>query len=227
MPTYELYSYFRSSCSARVRIAAHLKSIPLKYHFIHLVKGEQRSDSYKQINPSASVPTLIINLDDGTSSSIKQSVAILEYFEETHPENPLLPPLSDSIGRARVRELVNIVSDDIQPVTNLRILQRVRGMPEGSAEEWARHFMQLGLQSYEALASSYSGRYSVGDTVTLADVCLTPAVDGAMRFGVDFEKLPNVKRIYDELQKVEAFQKGGWRSQEDTPDEFRPPSTKL
>src|SRR5271156_137717 len=226
-PTYELYSYFRSSCSARVRIAAHLKGIELTYHFIHLVKGEQHSESYAAINPSESVPTLVVNLDGGRKVSIRQSMAILEFLEENHPSlTQLLPPPSDPIARANVRELVNIIACDVQPVTNLRILQRVKALT-ASPEEWANSFITQGLRSYEQVVSECAGKFSHGNNVTLADVVLSPAVDGALRFGVNIEEFPTINRIYGELQKIPAFQRGSWRSQPDTPEEFRQASSTL
>ena len=231
LPTYELYTYFRSSCSARVRIAAHIKGIPLHYNYILLLKSEQSSPDYRTVNPSESVPTLIVHHPEGSKSSIRQSVAALEYLEESHPEPSLLPPRDDLIARARVRELVDIIACDVQPVTNLRILSRVRKMSTvnpSAGQEWQKHFMTTGLTAYEEiLASGSTGKYSVGDVVTMADVCLSPAVDGAMRFGVELDKLPNVVRVYEALQGLEAFQKGGWRTQVDTPDEYRPPNTKV
>jgi len=220
-PEYELYTYFRSSCSARVRIAAHWKGIELKYKYIHLLKNEQQDSDYvDKRNPGKTVPTLVVR-EDGKEILIRQSVAMLEYLEEAHPNLPkLLPPASDPVARARVRDLVNIVACDIQPVTNLRILNKVR--PLGvAAEQWQQEFMSAGLEAYEKIASSTAGKFSVGDEVTLADVVLVPAVDGASRFKVDISLFPNVKRIFDEAQKLEAFQKGSWKTQPDTPEELR------
>lgn len=216
-----LHSYFRSSCSARVRTAANLKGIPLTYSYIHLVKNEQSTPEYTAINPSASVPTLTVIDKNGKEIKIRQSIAILEFFEEYYPaKTPLLPPSTDPIGRARVRELVDIVACDIQPVTNLRIIQRVRGL-NGDVGVWQKELMTAGLQAYEKLCELYAGKYSVGDSITLADVCLAPAVEGAVRFGVDMGAFPIVSRIYDVVKANEAFVKGDWRHQEDTPEEFR------
>ncbi|KAH8808857.1 glutathione S-transferase [Xylogone sp. PMI_703] len=216
-----LHSYFRSSCSARVRTAAHLKGIPLTYSYIHLVKNEQSAPEYTAINPCGSVPTLTFIDKNGNETKIRQSIAILEYFEEYYPDKtPLLPPSTDLIGRARVRELVDIVACDIQPVTNLRIIQRVRGL-NGDVGVWQKELMNAGLHAYEKLCETYAGKYSVGDNITMADVCLAPAVEGAVRFGVDMSAFPIVSRIYDVIKVNEAFVKGDWRHQEDTPEEFR------
>ena len=221
-PEYELYSYFRSSCSARVRIAAHFKGVSLKYQFIHLLKNEhQGSDYTAKFNPNKTVPTLVIHHQDGSTALIRQSIAILEYLEEAHPDLPaLLPPVSDPQQRAFVRDLVNVVACDIQPVTNLKILNKVK--PLGVVgEEWQRDLMGSGLQVYETMVNDTAGKFSVGDSVTLADVVLVPAVDNALRFKVDMSKLPTVMKIYDACMEVEAFQKGSWKAQGDTPEELR------
>ena len=224
---YKLYTYFRSSCSARVRIAAKLKGIDLEYKFVHLPTGIQHSEDYTEINPSHSVPTLVVGSGDQNQTFIKQSVAILEFLEEAHPDTTrLLPPIGDPLSRAQVRDLVGIIAADVQPVTNLRILQRLKSMSVDGTE-WSKHFISEGLRAFENVIKNSAGRYSVGDSVTLADVCLSPAVDGAFRVGVDVGQFPTVKRIYDEVQKLEEFQCGSWRSQPDTPEEFRPPSTKM
>lgn len=218
-PEYELYTYFRSSCSARVRIAAQWKGIDLKYNFIHLLKNEQQGDAYvDNLNPGKTVPTLVIR-DGANTQLIRQSVAILEYFEEAHPQLPRLLP-NNPAQRAQVRDLVNVVACDIQPVTNLKILVKVK--PLGvNGEQWQVEFMTAGLQTYEKIVQSTAGKYSVGDEVTLADVVLVPAVDNAIRYGVDLGKIPVVMRIYQEAIKLEAFKKGSWRTQPDTPEELR------
>ena len=219
--TLHLHSYFRSSCSARVRTAAHLKGIPLTYSYIHLLQDEQSTPAYKASNPSASVPTLSLTTRDGSKITIRQSVAILEFLEEYFPATtPLLPPPSDAIGRARVRELVNIIASDVQPPTNLRILKRVKGVG-GDGGVWAKEIMREGLGAFDRVAEGYAGMYSVGDEVTLADVCLAPACEGAVRFGVELEEFPTVWRVYGRIRALEAFRKGDWRHQEDTPEEFR------
>jgi maleylacetoacetate isomerase len=219
--TFTLYSYYRSSCSARVRIAAHLKGIDLKYSFIHLLKDDQNSEQYGQVNPSHSVPTLIISEDGAEDIVIRQSIAILEYFEEIGGESAVSLLPEDPVNRAKVRELVDIVSCDIQPVTNLRVIQRIKtaGLDVG---EWQKHFMTSGLLAYETLVSKYSGKLSVDDSVTMADVVLAPAIDNAIRFDAfDPDQMPTIKRIVDEYNKIDAFKAGSWRNQPDTPDEFR------
>jgi maleylacetoacetate isomerase len=218
-----LHSYFRSSCSARVRTAAHLKGIELSYTYINLLSKDQHSPTYTATNPSASVPTLTVTTTSGEEIVIRQSIAILEFLEEYFPSSPrLLPPQNDVVGRARVRELVNIVANDIQPPTNLRILRKVKALGGDEAPaEWAKEFMTLGLQAYDKIAEKYAGKYSVGDEVTLADVVLAPAVEGAVRWGVDLGELGTVSRVYESIRGLEAFRRGDWRHQEDTPEEFR------
>jgi maleylacetoacetate isomerase len=221
MSSLHLHTYFRSSCSARVRIAAHLKNIPLEYTYVNLLKNEQCSPSYTVSNPSASVPTLSLTDKDGHEIIIRQSVSILEFFEEYFPDKqPLLPPPSDYIGRARVRELVNIIANDVQPPTNLRILKRVKALG-GDMKTWAKDLMMEGLRAYDKVAEKYAGKYSVGDEITLADVVLAPACEGALRFEVDLEQFPTVSRIYKRISVLDAFKKGDWKHQEDTPEEFR------
>jgi len=221
MSSLRLHTYFRSSCSARVRTAAALKDIPLEYTYIHLLKDEQSNPPYTFTNPSASVPTLSLTDRDGHEITIRQSVAILEFLEEYFPDKqPLLPPPSDYIGRARVRELVNIIANDVQPPTNLRILKRVKALG-GDMKIWAKELMMEGLRAYDKVAERYAGIYSVGDEVTMADVVLAPACEGALRFEVDLEQFPTVNRVYKRICVLDAFKKGDWRHQEDTPEEFR------
>jgi maleylacetoacetate isomerase len=219
---FHLHTYFRSSCSARVRIAAAIKGIPLQYTYVHLLKNEQSAPEYiAQKNPLAAVPTLTYTSVSGQQAVITQSVAILEFFEECFPnQHPLLPPPSDVLGRAKVRELVNIIACDVQPPTNLRILNRVKALG-GDGPAWANELLFAGLVAFEKLAVSSAGEYSVGNEVTLADVMLSPTVDGALRWGVSLDTLPTVKRIFEKIRDLPEFKKGDWRHQEDTPEEFR------
>ncbi|KUJ06798.1 Maleylacetoacetate isomerase [Mollisia scopiformis] len=222
-----LHTYFRSSCTARVRTALHLKNLPYEPSYLHLLQKEHLSPTYSTINPSASVPTLTITPSSGPKIVIRQSVAILEFLDEYFPDTPqLLPPLSDPVRRAKVRELVNILVADVQPPTNLRNLRRLKKIAKGDEEvvnAWAKEIMIEGLRAFDALAEKYSegGRYSVGDEVTMADVVLAPAVEGAFRYGVEVKRLGTVWRIYEEIKGIEAFRRGSWKCQEDTPEELR------
>jgi maleylacetoacetate isomerase len=224
-PVFHLHSYFRSSCSARLRIACNLKQIPLTYSYINLLSNDQSSESYTKINPSKSVPTLTLAPRPDTTSrpvsSITQSLAALEYLEEAFPDRyPLLPPLANQIARAQVRTLANIIACDVQPVTNLRILSRVRALG-GDGAIWAKDFMTDGLLAYEAIASSTAGEFSVGDQVSMADVCLVPAVWGAQRWGVDLNQMPVLMRVYENMSRIEEVDRAHWQRQEDTPEALR------
>ncbi|KAM5347376.1 hypothetical protein ACJ41O_010381 [Fusarium nematophilum] len=218
--SYTLYSYFRSSCSARLRIALNIKAISYDMVTLNLLKNEQLLDDHRAINPSATVPVLVTRTPKGDTFRIGQSVAALEYLEEKHPDHPLLPPLSDPEGRAAVRTMVNIVCADIQPVTNLRIMRRVRELG-GSAEEWNLQLMADGLRAYEAVAATTAGKYSFGDEVTMADACLVPAIWGAQRFGVDLAAFPTVSRIVENLKDHPAVVKAHWQNQPDTPENLK------
>lgn len=215
-----LYTYFRSSCSGRLRIALNLKDIPYESKYVNLLKGEQSSDDYDSINPSHSVPSLRFS-QEGKETTIVQSLAALEYLEEAfEAKQNLLPPISDPLGRAQVRTLASIIACDTQPVTNLRILSRAAKLG-GSKEEWAKDLMTEGLRAYDRLAEKSAGKYSYGDNVTLADVCLVPAVWGGIRFGVDLAQLSTVKRVYEALSELEAVKRAHWKNQGDTPEELR------
>lgn len=214
---YTLYSYFRSSCSARLRIALNAKSISYETVPINLVKDEHLSAGHRAQNPSGTVP-LLVNRSDG-DFKVTQSVAALEYLEEIHPDTTRLLP-QDPKTRAVVRSLVNIVSCDIQPVTNLRIMRRVRALG-GNAEQWNRELMADGLAAYEAVAKQWAGKCSVGDEMTIADVCLLPAAWNAERFGVDMSQYPTIGRVVGNLKHHPAVVKAHYLNQPDTPAELR------
>ncbi|KFY28182.1 hypothetical protein V493_03060, partial [Pseudogymnoascus sp. VKM F-4281 (FW-2241)] len=172
------------------------------------------------INPSHTVPTLIITPSSGGPSvKITQSIPALEYLEEAYPsQRPLLP--KDLAARATVRTLVAILAADVQPITNLAILNRVEAMG-GDKALWAREIMAGGLQAYEAVTKDSAGEFSVGDDISMADVCLVPAMWGAERFGVDFTEMPTVRRVYERLAAMEEVKRAHWTRQEDTPEELR------
>lgn len=217
---YTLYSYFRSSCSARLRIALNIKSIKYDMIYVNLLKNEQLSDEHKARNPSASVPVLISHASKDTPFKVGQSVAALEYLEEKHPHVPMLPPTSDPEARAMVRTLVDIVCVDIQPPTNLRIMRRIRELG-GRAEDWNCQLMTQGMAAYENVAAGTAGKYSFGDEVTLADACLIPAIWNAQRFGVDLKAFPTISKIVENLKDHPAVFKAHWQNQADTPENLR------
>lgn len=201
----KLYSYFRSSAAYRVRIALNLKGLAYEAIPVHLLKdgGEQLSAKYRQINPSGLVPAL-----QDERGTLTQSMAILEYLEETHPEVPLLPP--DPLGRARVRELCQIVACDIHPLNNLRVLRylvRTFGISEEAKNDWYRHWVSDGLAALEGHLARDPGAadFCHGETPTLADCFLVPQVFNAQRFNIDLAPYPNVARINANCVQLPAF----------------------
>jgi len=207
MSKLELFSYFRSSCSFRVRIALNLKGLPYTYKAVHLRKGEQKSEAFSKVNPNQTVPVLVV---DG--EHISQSLAIIEYLEETHPTPPLYP--RDPIKRARARALALIIGADIQPLQNLRVLNTVSTRQE-EKNAHARAVITEGFGRLEKALQETAGKYSVGDEVTVADLFLVPQVSNAVRFEVDMSKYPLIQRINQECLKLEAFQKAAPEVQPD------------
>ncbi|OJJ95720.1 hypothetical protein ASPACDRAFT_64201 [Aspergillus aculeatus ATCC 16872] len=224
MPEITLYTYFRSSCSARLRIALHLKSLPYTPIYINLLEGAQRSPDNLARNPSGTVPTLLISPSPAEEPTLKitQSLAALEYLDEAFPDTyPLLP--RDPAKRALVRTLAQIIACDVQPVTNLKVLKRVAPLGVDRAD-WSREVIVDGLRAYETIIkeAGVSGLYSVGDEVTVADVCLVPAVWGAERVGVDVAGgFPVVAGVVERLEGLDAVRRAHWARQEDTPAELR------
>jgi len=209
-----LHGYFRSSAAYRVRIALNLKGLPVRHVFHHLRKGEQRGEDYLALNPSGLVPTFVA--EDGTA--IGQSVAIIEYLDETHPEPPLLP--RDAAGRARVRELALDIACDVHPINNLRVLNRLRsqfGADDAGVEAWARHWSTLAFQALEGklAASPSTGAFCHGDAPGLADICLIPQFFNALRFKVDMAPFPTIRRIADACQALPAFRNARPEAQPD------------
>ncbi|XP_054265739.1 probable maleylacetoacetate isomerase 2 [Macrosteles quadrilineatus] len=206
-----LYSFWRSSCSYRVRIALNLKEIPYEIKPISLVKngGEQHNDDYREINPISQVPVLEI---DG--QRLIESLNIMHYLEETRPQRPLMP--QDVVKRARVREICEVIASGIQPLQNLFVLVQVG---EAKKLEWAQLFINRGFRAVEKLLSSTAGKYCVGDELTLADCCLIPQVFNARRYGVDLRPYPIVLRIDRELENHPAFQAAHPSNQPDCPPE--------
>ncbi|KAJ6789446.1 hypothetical protein PWT90_00247 [Aphanocladium album] len=228
--SFHLYSFFASSCCQRIIIAAHLKSIPLTFSFIDLGADQHLDDDYRKgLNPSRSVPTLVVTHKDGNRTVIRQSVSILEYFEERFREPfPLLPPPSNPEERALVRDFMNIIVTDVAPPTNSRITERVKAIRKESDDqrEFAKTCFTDGFNAYEALLSETRGetasdRFTVGESVTMADVCLVPTVDQAFMYKLDISFVPRVKRLYDNLKAMPAFQAADWRKQPDTPEKYR------
>jgi maleylacetoacetate isomerase len=225
--TYTLYTYFASSCAARIRIAFHLKNIPFEARYVDMDKDNHQKEDYLAINPSGSIPTLVVTQSYAHQTfEITQSIAILEYIEEVFSDRlPLLPPLEDKIARVRVKELVAIVSQDMFPLGNSKIAMRVRAIRDSRDDQVAfvTKAMTEGFDAYEVFLRKYNeGKmYSVSDTVSLADVCLVPQVQMARFFGMSIEGWTLIYGLVKKLETLEAFRKGSWRDQGDTPDNHR------
>jgi len=205
-----LYSYFRSSCSWRVRIALAFKGIDYEYKPVNLLKGEQLSEDYKKLNPTAEVPTFV---DKG--HVLTHSFAILEYLEETVPDPPLLP--KDVVVKAKVRAIVDTIVAGIQPLQNMKVLKHV-----GDASSlWAKHWIESGFKSLEVILRQTHGKYCVGDNVTLADVCLVPQLYNANRFNVDMSLFPLISEITSRLNNLDAFKDSRPEKQPDCPDKLK------
>ncbi len=199
----ELYNYFRSSASYRVRIALALKGLAYDYKPVHLVHAEQLAPAYAALSPTRLVPTLV----DG-EHALGQSLAIIEYLDETHPQPPLLP--ADAIGRARVRALAQGVACEIHPLNNLRVLRYLvhdMGVNEEAKNAWYRHWVAVGLASIERqlAGDAATGRFCHGETPTLADCVLVPQIFNAQRFDCPLDTVPTVMRVFDACMQLPAF----------------------
>ena len=208
----KLYTYFRSSAAYRVRIAMNLKGLPYDPEFIHLAKGGHNDASYAAVNPARLLPALI---DDG--QLLTQSLAIMEYLDETHAAVPLLP--KTPLARARVRALSQLIACEIHPLNNLRALKylnRVLKVSEEQKSAWYRHWVEDGLAKLEAmLADGGTGTFCHGDTPGMADCCLVPQVANGKRFDCNFDHVPTVMRIWDACNELDAFQKAAPQNQPD------------
>jgi maleylpyruvate isomerase len=201
----KLYSYFRSSASFRVRIALALKGLDYDYAAVHLLQGggQQFAAAFKAMNPAALVPVLD---DDGTV--LTQSLAIIEYLEETRPQPPLLP--GDAAGRARVRAIALSIACEIHPLNNLRVLgylNKTLGVAEEQRNDWYRHWVETGLATVEAMLAGdpRTGSCCHGDTPTMADVLLVPQIFNAQRFHCRLDHVPTVMRIHEHCLTLPAF----------------------
>ena len=199
----KLYGNARSSAAFRVRIALNLKGLDYDYKPVNLRTGEQREPSYLAINPQGLVPTLI----DGETAH-GQSIAILEYLEETYPEPALLP--SPGVERARVRALAQVVACDIHPLNNLRVLNYLTGdlgLTEEDKLRWYRHWIATGLSTLEELTRNhrYSSQFCHGDTPTMADICLVPQIVNARRYECPLDAYPYLMRVFANCMALPPF----------------------
>lgn len=209
----KLFGYFRSSAAYRVRIAMNIKGIEYEREFVHLRKGDNRTPGYLALNPQGVVPTLAVD-----EAAIGQSLAIMEYLDEINLEVPLLPV--DALGRARVRQLAQIVACDIHPLNNLKVLTYLReemGQAQEAIDAWYRHWVENGLAAFEALlaASPATGLFCHGDDPGLADACLVPQLFNARRFDADLSGLPTALRVEANCNELQAFKDAAPENQPD------------
>jgi maleylacetoacetate isomerase/maleylpyruvate isomerase len=199
----KLYNYFRSSASFRVRIALGLKGLAYDYVPVHIAKGEHKAAAYQAVSPAMLVPTLQLDAGD----LLSQSMAIIEYLDEAHPQPPLLP--ADALGRAHVRALSQLIACEIHPINNLRVLKYLTAQLKVSEDDknaWYRHWVRSGLEAFEGqLAALPQGRYCFGDTPTLADCCLVPQIFNGKRFNVNFDGLPRIMAAFEACMALDAF----------------------
>lgn len=208
----KLYSYFRSSAAYRARIALNLKGITYETVSVHLVKdgGHNRRPEYRAVNPQMRVPALVAP----GGEILIQSLAIIEYLDETHPEPPFLP--KDPIARAKVRGLAELIACDIHPLNNtspLRYLKNQMGQEQSAIDAWYHHWVREGFEALEALLAP--GPYACGKAVTLADICLVPQVANARRLKVPLDKFPKIVGVYAACLKLPAFDRARPENQPD------------
>ena len=211
----KLYTYWRSSSAYRVRIALNLKGLDYEPVPISLAPGdsEQRTDEYRAINPQMVVPFF----DDG-KIAIGQSMAILEYLEETYPDDPLLPATEPL--RSKVRAFCNIIACDIQPLNNLHVttyVEDVLGASDEQSREWYSYWIVRGFHAAEQLSVSYAhaGPYTFGKDVTLADALLVPQMYNARRFNVPLDEFPRLVAVVDACNELQAFEDAAPQNQPD------------
>ncbi|MBY4597496.1 maleylacetoacetate isomerase [bacterium BD-1] len=210
-----LYSYWRSSAAYRVRIALNLKGMPYETLPVHLARGEQHQAPYSDLNPQELVPVLLHG-----SRILRQSMAIMEYLDETWPTPPLMP--TTARDRQRVRAIAQMIACDIHPLNNLRVLQffeNTWNVPQAERDAWVRHWMQVGFEALEdTLADNPStGTFCDGEMPTMADCCLVPQVYNAVRFGVDLAPYRTIRRINEACLALEAFEAARPENQPDAP----------
>lgn len=211
MSDFTLYGYFRSSAAYRARIALNLKGIKPELRFVHLLKdgGHQHMPEYKTLNPQELIPALVHE-----GHTITQSLAIIEYLDEVHPQPPLLP--RDPTDRAKVRAMAQLIACDIHPLNNLaplRYLKSEFGQDQAKIDTWYRHWVLAGFDALETMVRP--GPYAFGSAVTIADICLVPQVANARRLKVPLDRFPKIVAIDAECGKLAAFDKARPENQPD------------
>jgi maleylacetoacetate isomerase len=209
----KLYSYFRSSAAFRVRIALNIKGLEYDYLAVNLLKSEQKGTDYMSLNPQGLVPALVI--PDG--DLIAQSVAILEWLEETHPTPPLLP--ADPLERARVRSVVNAVTCDMHPLCNLAVTNYLKAEHDAGDQDilnWYTTWMHRGFFAIEQVLAQNDSQYSFGDQPCMADLVLVPQIYNARRFKVPLENFPHITRVVDNCNALPAFAEAAPEAQPDS-----------
>jgi maleylpyruvate isomerase len=209
----KLWSYWRSSCAYRVRIALGLKGLPFEYAAVHLLRdgGHQSQPAFGQLNPQRQVPVLEVE-EDGQIVRLTQSMAIIEYLEERYPAPALLPPLPSA--RAHVRAMAELVNSGIQPLQNIATFNALKPY-NADLDAWAKHFIGKGLTALEALAKPRAGNFMLGDSVSLADIFLVPQMYNARRFNLPLDAFPTLVRADQNAQALEAFAKAAPSAQPD------------
>ncbi|KAI8362227.1 glutathione S-transferase [Mortierella sp. GBAus27b] len=216
LPT--LYTFYRSSCSYRVRIALNLKRIEYKPVYMNLeaneqIQGEPHTDEFRKISPFGYVPAFV---DNKSGKTMVESISIIEYLDEVYPEYPLLP--KDPADRAAVRAIVFAIAMDIQPIANMRILRYVG---DGKSDEWGKHFITEGFKAVEAMLAKSAGDYAFGNSLTMADVALVPQVRNAERSNVDMSAFPTIARLNKKLLELPEFQIAHPFRQFDCPEDLK------
>ncbi len=199
----ELYNYFRSSASYRVRIALAMKGLDYDYKAVHLAQNAQLGESYAAVSAARLVPLL----RDG-EHTLTQSLAIIEYIDETHPQPPLLP--ATPAERARVRALALDIACEIHPLNNLRVLRylkREMKLADDDRDRWVRHWVETGLEVVERRLAAAPATYCHGETPTLADCVLVPQIFNAQRFACRVDHVPHVMRVFDACMRLPAFER--------------------
>jgi len=218
-PHFTLYTYWRSSCTWRVRIALHYKQLTYTPQIINLLKGEQNSEEYGRVNPSHTVPTLVVSYQETQQQLVLQeSLSILEWLDETHPSPPLLP--TEPNARAKVRYLALLIAAGTQPASNLKLLNNIMELTgkEEEKQKWAAKRIEEGLKVFEHAISFTAGTYCFGNTITYADMCIVPQLMNARRYKIDMTQFPNIVRVEAALSQHPAFIAAHPDAQPDNPE---------